>query len=127
MFVGNVPSDVITSKTTAKNFKKLFKEFGKIDSIRFRSISFGESLPRKVSFAKSLHESRDSVNAYVVFAEKLASLAAKKLNATVLKIIIFELIMLPTQHQRIIRELYSLVIWILKKKRKVCGLTSMAN
>lgn len=84
VFVGNVPSDVITSKTTAKNFKKLFKEFGKIDSIRFRSISFGESLPRKVSFAKkSLHESRDSVNAYVVFAEKLASLAAKKLNATV--------------------------------------------
>ncbi|CCG21417.1 Nop12 protein [Candida orthopsilosis Co 90-125] len=84
VFVGNVPSDVITSKTTAKNFKKLFKEFGKIDSIRFRSISFGESLPRKVSFAKkSLHESRDSVNAYIVFAEKSASLTAKKLNATV--------------------------------------------
>ncbi|KAI5949970.1 NOP12 [Candida theae] len=84
IFVGNVPSDVITSKTVAKNFKKLFKEFGKIDSIRFRSISFGENLPRKVSFAKkSLHESRDSVNAYVVFAEKSASLAAKKLNANV--------------------------------------------
>lgn len=83
-FVGNVPSDVITSKTVAKNFKKLFKQFGKIDSIRFRSISFDENLPRKVSFAKkSLHNSRDSVNAYVVFVEKLSSLAAKKLNAIV--------------------------------------------
>ncbi|KAI5954082.1 NOP12 [Candida margitis] len=84
VFVGNVPSDVITSKVLAKNFKKLFKQYGKIDSIRFRSISFDENLPRKVSFAKkNLHKSRDSVNAYVVFVEKQSSLAAKQLNATV--------------------------------------------
>ena len=84
VFVGNVPADVITSKIIAKNFKNLFKHYGKIDSIRYRSISFDEHLPRKVAFAKkNLHKSRDSVNAYIVYKEKPASIAAKELNATV--------------------------------------------
>ncbi|EMG50848.1 Nucleolar protein 12 [Candida maltosa Xu316] len=84
IFVGNVPSEIITSKPMEKSFKKLFKHYGKIESIRYRSISFDENLPRKVAFAKkNLHKSRDSVNAYIVFKDKQASKAAKELNATV--------------------------------------------
>ncbi|KAI5951909.1 NOP12 [Candida jiufengensis] len=85
VFVGNVPSDVVTSKTKTKEFKKLFKKYGKIESIRFRSISFEENLPRKISFAKkNLHKSRDSVNAYIVFSEKSSSLlVCKKLNGKI--------------------------------------------
>ncbi|KAI5960545.1 NOP12 [Candida pseudojiufengensis] len=85
IFIGNVPSDVVTSKSKTKEFKKLFKQYGNIESIRFRSISFEENLPRKISFAKkNLHKSRDSVNAYIVFEDKSASLlASKNLNGTV--------------------------------------------
>ncbi|RLV96069.1 Nucleolar protein 12 [Spathaspora sp. JA1] len=84
VFVGNVPASVVTSKPLAKQFKNLFKTFGKIDSVRFRSISFEENLPRKISFAKkNLHKSRDSVNAYVVFNDKSASKDACKLNGTI--------------------------------------------
>ncbi|KAJ8143316.1 hypothetical protein OY671_003552 [Metschnikowia pulcherrima] len=85
VFVGNVSNKVISSKTTYKEFKKLLRNIGSIESIRFRSISFDEALPRKVAFArKSLHDSRDTLNAYVVFKEKEASRkAAAKLNATV--------------------------------------------
>lgn len=85
VFVGNVNHLVITSKASYKAFKKLFKELGAVELIRFRSISFDEALPRKVAFArKALHDSRDTVNAYVVFKEKEPSLKAQaKLNATV--------------------------------------------
>lgn len=85
VFVGNVTNKVISSKTTYKEFKKILRNIGSIESIRFRSISFDEALPRKVAFArKSLHDSRDTLNAYVVYKEKEASLkAAAKLNATV--------------------------------------------
>ena len=84
VFVGNVPSNIISSKAIERSFKKLFKHYGKIESIRYRSISFDENLPRKVAFAKkNLHKSRDSVNAYIVYKEKSSSLAAKELNSTV--------------------------------------------
>ena len=84
IFVGNVASTVISSKQVYKQFKKLFSQFGKVSSIRFRSISFDESLPRKVAFAKkNLHKSRDTLNSYVVYKEKESSLKAlSKLNAT---------------------------------------------
>lgn len=84
IFVGNVVSTVISSKQVYKQFKKLFSQFGKVSSIRFRSISFDESLPRKVAFAKkNLHKSRDTLNSYVVYKEKESSLKAlSKLNAT---------------------------------------------
>lgn len=88
LFVGNLSNEVITSKTTYKKFKKLFstnpaqkgdeneKEVKgedalkfTIESIRFRSISFDEALPRKVAFAQNkLHKSRESVNAYIVYS-----------------------------------------------------------
>lgn len=85
VFVGNVTNNVITSKTTYKLFKKLFTSIGKVQSIRFRSIAFDEAVPRKVAFVKrSLHSSRDTVNAYVVFKEKEPSRkASARLNATV--------------------------------------------
>lgn len=85
VFVGNVSNKVITSKTTYKEFKKLFRNLGKVESIRFRSIAFDEAVPRKVAFIKrSLHSTRDTINAYVVFKEKTPSLkASARLNATV--------------------------------------------
>lgn len=95
VFVGNILNGVITSKNIYKEFKKLFstdpspkeeeeeeevnEEKKKkenafiIDSIRFRSISFEEALPRKVAFVQQkLHKSRDSVNAYIVYKNKSA-------------------------------------------------------
>ncbi|CAK9435372.1 uncharacterized protein LODBEIA_P00990 [Lodderomyces beijingensis] len=85
VFVGNVPSTVVTSKMAAKSFKKLFNTIGKVDTIRYRSIAFSNQLPKRVSFVKkNLHESRDSVNAYVVYVEaKHAVEAAKELNGAV--------------------------------------------
>lgn len=85
VFVGNVPLKLIDSKPLYKAFKKQFSQFGKVKSIRFRSIAFAAPLPRKVALArKSFHHSRDSLNAYVVFAEKGPSLkCVPALNASV--------------------------------------------
>lgn len=105
IFIGNVPSVVITSKQAYKEFKKLVSEdprskeddvvsdeksdtgsdLFKVDSIRFRSIAFEEALPRKVAFVhQKLHKSRDSVNAYVVYCNKNAvNIMCKDLNASV--------------------------------------------
>lgn len=106
VFVGNVTNEVITSKDKFKSFKKLFstdpnpkedeedqdeeeiknkKKLYVIESVRFRSISFKEALPRKVAFAQQkLHDSREAVNAYIVYKEKdSVRPLLKKLNATV--------------------------------------------
>ncbi|SCU81999.1 LAFA_0C08482g1_1 [Lachancea sp. 'fantastica'] len=106
VFVGNVPKDLINSKQLTKKFKKLFTiaksgegEAGsdsedleteneacfKVESVRFRSISFEEALPRKVAFVQhKLHKSRDSVNAYVVYTDRAAvKVACKSLNGKV--------------------------------------------
>ncbi|AJU05145.1 AAR_G0048990.mRNA.1.CDS.1 [Saccharomyces cerevisiae] len=97
VFIGNILSTVITSKKVYKEFKKLFgtnpiaeteesgnekeeesskksdnNEFA-IESIRFRSISFDEALPRKVAFVQQkFHKSRDTINAYIVYKNKSA-------------------------------------------------------
>lgn len=101
IFVGNLTNDVIISKTTYKVFKKLFstdpnpkendeseeqkKNLYDIESIRFRSISFEDALPRKIAFAQQkLHQSRESVNAYIVYKNKYSVRPLlKKLNASV--------------------------------------------
>lgn len=84
VFVGNLSSQVITSKSDYKEFKKFFLKHGAIASIRFRSIAFNEALPRKVAFVQQkLHSSRDSVNAYVVFKEKEPAREALKSNGSV--------------------------------------------
>ncbi|CAI4776714.1 CQS_1a_G0048620.mRNA.1.CDS.1 [Saccharomyces cerevisiae] len=97
VFIGNILSTVITSKKVYKEFKKIFgtnpiaeteesgnekeeesskksdnNEFA-IESIRFRSISFDEALPRKVAFVQQkFHKSRDTINAYIVYKNKSA-------------------------------------------------------
>lgn len=85
VFVGNVSNNVVTSKSSYKKLKKLFSAIGPVESIRFRSIAFDEALPRKVAFVrKALHETRDTMNAYVVYKDKVASRKAPALlNATV--------------------------------------------
>lgn len=81
IFVGNLSNEIITSKKIYKEFQKLFSNINDddeekklpIDSIRFRSISFDEALPRKVAYVQQkLHKSRASINAYVVYKEKSA-------------------------------------------------------
>lgn len=77
VFVGNVPVTVVTSKTIYKKFKNHFSKIGKILSIRFRSISFNDSLPRKIAFAqKKFHNQRETLNAYIVYESKESSLKA---------------------------------------------------
>lgn len=94
VFVGNLSSDVITSKKAAKEFKRLFSsslEEGKessvftVESIRYRSISFDEALPRKVAFVQQkLHKSRNFVNAYIVYKNRNAvKQVCNKLNGKV--------------------------------------------
>lgn len=84
VFVGNLSNSVITKKSDYKSLKKLFSQYGKVKSIRFRSVAFSEMLPRKAAFVKhQFHENRDTVNAYVVFEDKAAANKAVQLNATV--------------------------------------------
>lgn len=86
VFVGNVPSEVILNKSMYKQFKRLFQnESSSVESIRFRSISFEEALPRKVAFVQQkLHKTRGSVNAYVVYKDKASvTPACKRLNGEV--------------------------------------------
>lgn len=85
VFVGNVVAGVLTSKTVVKAFKEYFSTIGPVESVRFRLIAFSKSIPRKFALAeKALHETRDSVNAYVVYKTREDSrAAASKLNATV--------------------------------------------
>lgn len=86
VFVGNVPCAVITDKEVYKQFKELFKAVGTVASIRFRSISFAELLPRKVAFiSQKFHSKRDTVNAYVVFKNKKSVKGSLALNSTVFK------------------------------------------
>lgn len=84
VFVGNLTTEIINDSKLKKQFKKLFEEFGKIQSVRFRSIAFNENLPRKVAFIqKKLDSNNDFANAYIVFVNKLESLKALSLNGTI--------------------------------------------
>ncbi len=81
VFVGNLPTSVITSTTDYKVLKTLFSKFGKISSIRFRSIAFSELLPRKVAFLQGkFHPERDTFNAYIVFDIEKEAREALSLN-----------------------------------------------
>ena len=84
VFLGNVPSDAISSKTDYKALKKFFAAAGKIASVRFRSIAFSEQIPRKAAFVNhKLHEKQKTVNAYVVYRDAAAARQALKLNGSV--------------------------------------------
>lgn len=86
VFVGNVPKEVVSENTKYTEFKNLFATMsnGKVESIRFRSIAFSEILPRKMAFkAHKLHESRNSLNAYVVLDSPKSARRAQEMNGTV--------------------------------------------
>ncbi|ANB15792.1 Nop12p [Sugiyamaella lignohabitans] len=84
LFVGNLSSSVITNKPNYKQFKALFSKYGKVESIRFRSIAFSEMLPRKAAFIKhKLHDTRDTVNSYVVYKNKQDAKLGLELNGKV--------------------------------------------
>lgn len=96
VFLGNVSSDAITSKTSKKTLLRHLASFipdlpdnkppHKVESLRFRSVAFTGALPKKAAFAKKeiLDATTKSTNAYAVYSTPLAAReAAKRLNGTV--------------------------------------------
>ncbi|KAJ3346972.1 Nucleolar protein 12 [Entophlyctis luteolus] len=84
VFVGNLPVETARSKAATKKLLSLFKKFGTIESVRFRSVAFANTMPRKVSFlAKEFHANRDSLNAYVVFKNEASVAKALELNGKI--------------------------------------------
>ncbi|KFQ26254.1 RNA-binding protein 34, partial [Mesitornis unicolor] len=79
VFVGNLPVNC-----TAQALKSLFKEYGQIKSIRFRSLVPAEdTLSKKLAAIKhKLHPSAKFVNAYVVFKEEGDAVKALDRNGT---------------------------------------------
>uniref|UniRef100_A0A8C9P6T0 RNA-binding protein 34 n=1 Tax=Spermophilus dauricus TaxID=99837 RepID=A0A8C9P6T0_SPEDA len=76
VFVGNLP--VTCNK---KKLKSFFKEYGQIESVRFRSLV--SSPPLKISiivkfFIRKIHPDQKNINAYIVFKDEIA--ATKALN-----------------------------------------------
>lgn len=96
VFLGNVSSEAITSKTAKKTLLRHLASFipdladstppHKVESLRFRSTAFGTVLPKKAAFAKKeiLDATTKSTNAYAVYSTQIAAReAAKRLNGTV--------------------------------------------
>jgi nucleolar protein 12 len=96
VFLGNVSTECLTSKSAEKALKKHLESFiadladnnppHKIESIRFRSTAFDNSLPKRAAFAKKeiMDSTTRSTNAYAVYTTKVAAReAVKKLNGVV--------------------------------------------
>ncbi|NXR04207.1 RBM34 protein, partial [Sagittarius serpentarius] len=79
VFVGNLPVSC-----TVQALKSLFKEYGQIKSIRFRSLVPAEdTLSKKLAAIKhKVHPNAKFVNAYVVFKEECDAIKALKENGT---------------------------------------------
>ncbi|XP_065586276.1 RNA-binding protein 34-like [Cyrtonyx montezumae] len=79
VFVGNLPVSC-----TAQMLKSLFKEYGQIESIRFRSVVPAEdTLSKKLAAIKrKIHPNVKFINAYVVFKEERDAIKARKKNGT---------------------------------------------
>ncbi|NXC46501.1 RBM34 protein, partial [Penelope pileata] len=77
VFVGNLPLNC-----TAQTLKSLFKEYGQIESIRFRSVVPAEdTLSKKLAAIKrKIHPNVKYINAYVVFKEECDAIKALKKN-----------------------------------------------
>ncbi|NXF94458.1 RBM34 protein, partial [Eubucco bourcierii] len=77
VFVGNLPVNC-----TAQVLKSIFKEYGQIKSVRFRSLVPAEAtLSKKLAAIKNkLHPDAKFVNAYVVFKEERDAVKALKEN-----------------------------------------------
>ncbi|XP_063185087.1 RNA-binding protein 34 [Chroicocephalus ridibundus] len=79
VFVGNLPVSC-----TVQALKSLFKEYGQIKSIRFRSLVPAEdTLSKKLAAIKhKVHPNAKFVNAYVVFKKECDAIKALKENGT---------------------------------------------
>ncbi|XP_076758470.1 uncharacterized protein LOC143427859 isoform X2 [Xylocopa sonorina] len=79
IFVGNLPKDV-----TKKQLIKLFKKFGKIESIRLRGmVPKTLNVPKKVAAkTNELHPKIKSIYAYVKFASEESAKEAMSMNGT---------------------------------------------
>ncbi|KFQ73123.1 RNA-binding protein 34, partial [Phoenicopterus ruber ruber] len=79
VFVGNLPVDC-----TVQALKSLFKEYGQIKSIRFRSLVPAEdTLSKKLAGIKrKVHPNAKFINAYVVFKEECDAIKALNENGT---------------------------------------------
>lgn len=97
VFLGNVSTQAITSKSAKKTLLKHLSSFipslsdhdppHKIESIRFRSTPYTSSLPKKAAYAKKeiMDATAKSTNAYAVFTtQEAAREAIKRLNGTVI-------------------------------------------
>ena len=97
VFLGNVSTDAITSKTAKKTLLRHLQSIlpslpasddgHNIESFRFRSTAYATKLPKKAAFAKKdlMDATSKSTNAYVVYSTKLAAReAVKQLNGTVI-------------------------------------------
>lgn len=82
LFVGNVSINV-----TKKTLKKIFVEFGEIETLRFRSFVGADlKIPKKVAvIKKEFHTECKSLNAYVVYKNKESIGKALKCNGMVLE------------------------------------------
>ncbi|GAV27699.1 hypothetical protein PMKS-001167 [Pichia membranifaciens] len=92
IFIGNVPSVIMSSKRDTKDFKQFINKFletpentSSIESIRFRSIHSTSNAPRKVAFIAKDVDLENVMNSYVVFKKKDDSLKALKLNGVLYK------------------------------------------
>lgn len=96
VFLGNVSSEAITSKSAKKSLLRHLASFiddladntppHKVESLRFRSTAFTSTLPKRAAFAKKevLNATTKSTNAYAVYSTPTAAReAAKRLNGTV--------------------------------------------
>ncbi|PWA00046.1 hypothetical protein BB558_003890 [Smittium angustum] len=84
VFVGNVSIETLKDKKLQKKFKSLFKDFGNVKTVRFRSIAFSEPMPKKSAFVlKKFHSEKDTCNAYVLMETKEEAQLASKLNGTI--------------------------------------------
>ncbi|KAJ7342269.1 hypothetical protein JRQ81_009985 [Phrynocephalus forsythii] len=79
VFVGSLPVSC-----TAQMLKTFFKEYGQIESVRFRSLIPAEDAPTKkmAAIKRKVHPNMKYVNAYVVFKEESAAHNALKCNGT---------------------------------------------
>lgn len=97
VFLGNVSTAAISSKSARKAFENHLKSFfdeipvpkngakHKLESIRFRSTPYASAIPKKASYAKKevMDATTKSSNAYAVYSTPLlAREAAKRLNGT---------------------------------------------
>ncbi|XP_047558836.1 RNA-binding protein 34 isoform X2 [Lutra lutra] len=81
VFVGNLP--VTCNK---KKLKSFFREYGQIESVRFRSLIPAEgTLSKKLAAIKrKIHPDQKNMNAYVVFKDESAATKALKRNGALI-------------------------------------------